>query len=315
MKAKDVIDFIGSDVIEFTGNETLELNDVVSVKDSFHADFPFSITWVNDATATDLMEKKIHVGLFLISPDSKMKIKNEFGVTIVCHHPRKSFQKILAKWFSIRKEPKMESTAIIDKSVVIGVDCYIGHHVVIEKNCIVGDRCEVLHNTVLLEGTIVGSNVRIGANCTIGNYGFGYEKDTDGNHQLIEHLGHVVIHDDVEIHNNTCIDRAVLGNTIIGRNVKIDNLVHIAHGVHLDENSLVIAHAMVAGSVVVGKNSWISPGALIKNKIIIGKDALVGLGAVVVKNVLNDETVIGNPAESMESFKEWSLIRKKLKGK
>lgn len=315
MKAKEVVDFLGSDVIECIGDVAVELTQVVSFAEATREHRPASITWVNDASASDATNKKIQVGLFLVSPASTLKVQNVLGVTIVCLHPRKSFQKILAKWFSTRQEPKIEATAVIDASVAVGKDCYIGHHVVIEKNCILGDRCEIMHNTVLLAGTMVGSNVRIGANCTIGNYGFGYEKNEEGLHQLIEHLGHVVIHDDVEIHNNTCIDRAVLGNTVIGKNVKIDNLVHIAHGVHLDENSLVIAHAMVAGSVIVGKNAWISPGALVKNKIVIGQDALVGLGAVVVKNVADQETVVGNPAESMESFKEWSVVRKRLKEK
>lgn len=107
----------------------------------------------------------------------------------------------------------------------------------------------MLHNTVILKDTIIEDNVVIGANNTIGGVGFGYEKDREGNFELIPHIGNVHIKRNVEIGNNTCIDRAVLGSTILEENVKVDNLVHIAHGVFVGRNSVVIANAMVAGSV------------------------------------------------------------------
>jgi UDP-3-O-[3-hydroxymyristoyl] glucosamine N-acyltransferase len=129
--------------------------------------------------------------------------------------------------------------------------------------------------------------------------GFGYEKDEDGHYQVIPHIGGVLIEENVEIGNNTCIDRAVLGNTILKKNCKIDNLVHIAHGVIVGENSLVIAHAMVGGSTVIGDNVWVAPNAALINKITIGDNATIGLGAVVVKNVGENDTVIGNPAKPM----------------
>lgn len=312
MKAIEIIDFLATDVLEYTGVAEMDLMAVIAFTDAIHNNYPTAITWVNDSNALKYKGSKIDVGFFIVSPESKDFITNVRGVTIVCKSPRQSFQKILSKWFGDRRSPLIEKSANIATGVKIGVDCYIGHNVVVEEGCVIGDYCEILHNTVLLKGTRVGSNVRIGSNCTIGNYGFGYEKNDSGQYKLIEHLGIVVIENDVEIHNNTCIDRAVLGSTVIEKNVKIDNLVHIAHGVRLEENSLVIAHAMVAGSVVVGRNSWISPGALVKNQLKVGADAIVGLGAVVVKNVPDGQTVIGNPAESMESFKEWSVVRKKL---
>jgi UDP-3-O-[3-hydroxymyristoyl] glucosamine N-acyltransferase len=116
---------------------------------------------------------------------------------------------------------------------------------------------------------------------------------------LIPHIGNVVIEEGVEIGNCTCIDKAVLGSTILRKNCKIDNLVHIAHGVEIGENALIIAHAMVAGSVHVGKNSWIAPGALIINQVSVGENTTVGLGAVVIKDVADNQTVVGNPARNI----------------
>jgi UDP-3-O-[3-hydroxymyristoyl] glucosamine N-acyltransferase len=142
--------------------------------------------------------------------------------------------------------------------------------------------------------------VRIGANCSIGLPGFGYERDEDGRYWRFPHLGRVIIASDVEIGSNTCIDRGAIGDTIIERGVKIDNLVHIAHNVILKENVVVIANSMVAGSVTVDADAWISPSAAIKNKLSIGHGSVVGLGAVVIRDVAPHTTVIGNPARLLE---------------
>jgi len=169
-----------------------------------------------------------------------------------------------------------------------------------------------MHNTVVLKNTTIGDRVRIGSNCSIGNFGFGYEKNEKEDYELIEHLGVVKIENDVHIHNNTCIDRGVLGETYIGENVKIDNLVHIAHGVHIERNSLIIANAMVAGSVRIGKNSWIAPSTSVKNQINISAGTLTGIGAVVLKDSSENDVLIGSPATTMEEYKKWSIVRKKL---
>jgi len=120
----------------------------------------------------------------------------------------------------------------------------------------------------------------------------------------LPHIGNVLIYDKVEIGNNTCIDRAVLGSTIIHENVKIDNLVHIAHGVVIQENSLIIAHAMIGGSAEIGKNVWIAPGALIINKGKVEDDSVVGMGAVVIKKVDKRAIVAGNPAKFLKNIEK-----------
>ena len=111
------------------------------------------------------------------------------------------------------------------------------------------------------------------------------------------HIGNVHLKENVEIGNNVCIDRAVMGSTLLSENVKVDNLVHIAHGVQIGKNSLIIANSMIAGSVVIGDNVWVSPSASIRQKLIVENDALVGMGAVVVKNVTESSVVAGNPAK------------------
>jgi UDP-3-O-[3-hydroxymyristoyl] glucosamine N-acyltransferase len=214
-------------------------------------------------------------------------------------NPRIAFYQTLKILYPSTLTPNIAESAKIATGVILGKNISIGEHVVIEAGCLIGDNVEIGHNTVLKKGTQIHSNVQIGSNNVIGGVGFGYEHNEDGAWELIPHIGNVVIEEGVEIGNCTCIDKAVLGSTILRKNCKIDNLVHIAHGVEIGENALVIAHAMVAGSVQVGKNSWIAPGALIINQVSVGENTTVGLGAVVIKDVADNQTVVGNPARNI----------------
>ncbi len=135
--------------------------------------------------------------------------------------------------------------------------------------------------------------VKIGLNCIIGGPGFGYELDEDGTQFPIIHHGWVFLDNGVEIHNNVCIDRGVVGATVIGSGTKIDNLVHIAHGVKIGKNCLIVAGTVIGGSSVIGDNCFIGINASIKNKIRIGNNVTIGMGAVVTKDVPDGVTIVG----------------------
>jgi UDP-3-O-[3-hydroxymyristoyl] glucosamine N-acyltransferase len=243
-------------------------------------------------------------------------IEKVFSGVIVCHHsnkvfnthcgyilvedPRLVFTKIIEVFFQIKDDPKVSKLACIDDSVTIKENCNVEPFAVIEKNCRLGIGVLIGSGTVIKEGTIIGNHVKIGANCTIGGVGFGYVKNDSGNYINIPHIGNVVIHDNVEIGNNTCIDKAVMGSTIIGKNTKVDNLVHIAHGVKIGENSLIIANAMVAGSTNIGDNVWVAPSASILNKLSISNNSIIGMGSVIVKNVGESQVVVGNPGRAIK---------------
>jgi UDP-3-O-[3-hydroxymyristoyl] glucosamine N-acyltransferase len=156
-------------------------------------------------------------------------------------------------------------------------------------------------NTIIYPGVFIGPHVVIGADCVIGantvigGPGFGYVTDERGHHYR-EHVQGVEIADDVHIGANTCIDQGRHRTTKIGRGTRIDNLVHIAHNVVVGRRCLIIAHSMIAGSVVVGDDVTVSPGALVRDHRDIGDGAHVGQGANVVKAVEPGQTVMGNPA-------------------
>jgi len=140
----------------------------------------------------------------------------------------------------------------------------------------------------------------------IGNYnniglpGFGYATAENGEHVHIPHFGRVVIEENVQLQNFVNIDRGVIGDTIIRKGCKIDSFVHIAHNCDIGENTLIVAHAIIGGSVKIGSNCYIGMGAMIRNKVTIGDGATIGMGAVVTKDVPAGETWYGNPARKME---------------
>jgi UDP-3-O-[3-hydroxymyristoyl] glucosamine N-acyltransferase len=241
--------------------------------------------------------KKIKHGTIITSTHVK-KINLISSVNyILVENPRRAFQQVLNAFFVTKKESGIAPSAKIARSATLGENVSIGENVIIEENVMIGDNSSIGHNTVIHANTKICHNVNVGANCTIAGVGFGYEKNTEGEYELIPHIGNVVLHPFVEIGNNTCIDRAVIGSTILHENVKVDNLVHIAHGVEVGRNTVIIANAMIAGSVKIGENTWISPSSSILNQRKIGNDALVGMSSLVIKDVENNTVVAGVPAK------------------
>lgn len=160
----------------------------------------------------------------------------------------------------------------------------------IEDGVQIGNFCRILHNTIISRNTIIGNYVTIGCNCTIGNISFGYEQNERGVYKPLSHIGKVIICDHTIIHNNAYIDQAVTGSTIIGEEVKIDNLVRIGY------NGLVIVNSSINGSTEVGENCWISPSVSINNALKIANDNMIGTGFIVVKDTLPFSCVAAAPA-------------------
>ena len=292
---KHIIDKLGC--LEFIGDPQTPIKEVMQLNElNNRHDVLF---WCNDKNIHKL--SNISFGTVICSRAILSQERPYQCNLIIVDNPRLYFSRVVEFFFySPVVREGISKSAVVHSSSVIGANCYIGENVVIEENCIIGDNCLIDHNTVLHHGTVLGEHVKIGCNNTIGGFGYGYEKNEQGEYKPIPHLGNVVIESNVEICNNTTIDRAALGSTLIGKNVKISNLVHIGHGVIIGQNSLIIANAMIAGSTVIGENVWISPSASIINKTTVGDNAVVGLSAVVIRPVENHSVVIGNPAKMIK---------------
>jgi UDP-3-O-[3-hydroxymyristoyl] glucosamine N-acyltransferase len=280
---------------DFIGDPETEIRSFIS----FDAGNPdgHTLMWLNEVSPDQLM---LFQNGTLILPEFDRSLAKPSCNYIVVENPRSVFRQVLQQWFSPEKKFGISASARIAAGVELGEKIFIGENVVIEAPSSLGEGCSIGHNTVIHSNTRMGKDVIVGSNCTIGGTGFGYEKNEKGRYEAIPHIGGVVLGNNVEIGNNTCIDRGVLNNTTIGESVKIDNLVHIAHGVQIGPNTLVIAHAMVGGSTVIGDNVWISPAASLLNKIKVGNDAVIGMGSVVIKDVERGQTIAGNPGKPLE---------------
>ena len=186
--------------------------------------------------------------------------------------------------------------AYIGKNVRLGKGVQIYPHTYIGDNVVIGD------NTILYAGVRVYYNCRIGQDCilhsgvVIGADGFGFEPDENGVNRKLPQIGAVIIEDDVEIGANTTVDRAMMGNTIVRRNVKIDNLVQIGHNVEVGESTFMCAQTGVAGSTKIGKHCVLAGQVGVAGHIQIADNSVFGAQSGVAGNIRKAGTYMGSPA-------------------
>jgi UDP-3-O-[3-hydroxymyristoyl] glucosamine N-acyltransferase len=143
--------------------------------------------------------------------------------------------------------------------------------------------------------SVIGSGVTLHSGARIGSDGFGYTL-VAGEHLKMPQVGRAVIEDGVEIGANTTVDRGSLGDTVVGRGSKIDNLVQVAHNVRIGARSLLAALVGIAGSTRIGSGVWIGGRASAINHLDIGDGAQVAFGSTVMRDVPAGETVSGSPS-------------------
>jgi UDP-3-O-[3-hydroxymyristoyl] glucosamine N-acyltransferase LpxD len=235
-----------------------------------------------------------HEGLVLVTPE-----RIDGYNCIIVASPQEVIVKIIEYIKSVGGFKKLYSDATIPNCVLIG------QNVVIEDNVEIGEGSVIEHNVVIHSGSRIGKNCLIRTHSSIGGDGYGFINTEKG---LIKqpHLGGVYLGDNVEIGSNTCIVRGIINDTVLSDNVKVDNLVHIAHDCFIGKDSYIIASSELSGYVKIGERSRIAPGACVKQRVNIGNDVVVGMGAVVLKNVADNEVVIGNPAKSLRQFNKKS---------
>jgi UDP-3-O-[3-hydroxymyristoyl] glucosamine N-acyltransferase len=258
---------------------------------------PHCITWIKDISKYDFSNLTADLELLLVvnSFDNREFNLDRYN-TIKCNNPKEVFFEILNRFFASVRKPEMAPDSIVETKN-IGKNVGIGHHCYICKDAVIGNNVTIKNNVIIECPAKIGDDTIIWSGVVIGTDGYGYYKKDDGINFKVPHFGGVKIGKNVEIGANTCIDRGTLTDTVIGNNVKIDNLCHIAHNVQIEDNAMVIAMSMLAGSSVVRENAYIAPGALIINQKTVGKDAFVGLGAVVINNVPPGKAVFGVPAK------------------
>ncbi|MBP5721481.1 MAG: UDP-3-O-(3-hydroxymyristoyl)glucosamine N-acyltransferase [Bacteroidales bacterium] len=193
--------------------------------------------------------------------------------------------------------------------VTIGPKCRIGDctrisdNVTIGEGTVIGKQCIIYPGVHIFPGMVIGDRVILHAGCIIGDDGFGNVKQPDGSWQKIEHLGNVVIGNDVEIGSNTTVDRAPMGSTIIEDGVRIDNLCQVAHNVIIGKNTAMAAMVGIAGSSQIGEGCVFAGQAGVVGHVKIAPRTTVGAKSAVIGNILKEGTMVyGSPAIDHKTY-------------
>lgn len=215
---------------------------------------------------------------------------------VLVDDPRLAFARVLEAHFSTRWPVGISGTASVSRSARIGEGAYIGPFCDVRDGVVIGEGSRLEGSVTVHEGTRIGRNVVVRAGAVIGTDGFGFNRNGAGALEKFPQIGGVEIGDDVEIGSNACVARGTMSDTVIGRGTKIDNLVHVAHNVHIGEDCLITAMVWIGGSAKIGDRCWLSPMVSILNGITVGDDAMVAMGSSVIRDVANGEHVAGSPA-------------------
>ncbi|MDR2157795.1 MAG: UDP-3-O-(3-hydroxymyristoyl)glucosamine N-acyltransferase [Holosporaceae bacterium] len=204
---------------------------------------------------------------------------------------------------------------VIGENVEIGDDVVIGHNSVIEKECRIGTGGRI-RNNVVISHSIIGNYVLINSGACIGESGFGFIP-TGKEMIRVKQLGRVVIGDRVRVGANTTIDRGSIEDTVIGNDAVIDNLVQIAHNVHIGERSILVAQVGIAGSTRIGNDVVLAGQVGISGHIEIGDGVVVAAKSGVASSVEAGRIMGGIPAVDAEiwkrqaAFLKMSVVKKK----
>lgn len=223
----------------------------------------------------------------------------------------------------------IESPSYIAHDVVIPDDAYVGAFaylscgvtlgkgVLIYPQVYIGENVHIGDGAIIYPGVRIYSDCHIGARCVIhsgaviGADGFGFAPTSEG-YSKIPQMGNVIIEDDVEIGANTCIDRATMGHTHIGKGTKLDNLVQVAHNVVIGTNNVFAAQGGIAGSTHIGDDNMVGGQVGFAGHIKIGSRNQFGAQSGIPNNVGDDQKLMGYPAVDRMAFARTQVYLKRL---
>jgi UDP-3-O-[3-hydroxymyristoyl] glucosamine N-acyltransferase len=226
--------------------------------------------------------------------------------------------------------PGVHPTAVVHPSAKLGADAHVGPYVVVQEDVVIGDYAVLLAHVVIYRGVKIGDNFlahshsvirefcRLGNNVVlqngvvVGGDGFGFAKDNSGHWHKIPQVQPVVIGDDVEIQSNSCIDRASVGETRIGRGTKIDNLVQVGHGSQIGEDSLLAAQVGIAGSTEIGNKVILTGQVGVVGHCKVGDGAIVTPQSGVAADIAPGAIVSGTPAVDHRLWLKYSAALNRL---
>ena len=213
---------------------------------------------------------------------------------------------------TIGKDVYIGAFACIGDGAIVGDGTQVYPHVVVGDGVTIGQQCLLYPNVTIYQGCRLGNRVTIHAGSVVGADGFGFAPNQEG-YEKIPQIGIVVIEDDVEIGANTCIDRSTMGQTVIRRGVKLDNLIQVAHNCEVGENTVMSAQVGLAGSTKIGSWCMVGGQAGFAGHIQVADKTFVGAQCGVISNTKGQgEQLIGSPAMDPKQFFRSMAVVKRL---
>ena len=319
--AKQIADLIGGRV---EGNENAAIHTFAKIEEGQ----PGAISFLSNPKYTHYIYETAS-SVVLVNED--LELEQEVKPTLIrVKNAYEAVAKLLQLYASMQpKKTGIDSLAFVSPKAQIGKDVYVGAFACIGDGAVIGDGTQIYPHTVIGDGvkigagcliypnvTIyqscqVGSNVTIHAGTVIGADGFGFAPNQEG-YDKIPQIGIVIIEDNVEIGANTCIDRSTMGQTIIHKGVKLDNLIQVAHNCEIGENTVMSAQVGMAGSTKIGSWCMVGGQAGFAGHISVADRSIVGAQCGVIGDTKgNGETLIGSPAmDPKVYFKGMAMLRR-----
>ena len=302
--AKQIAEFIGGRI---EGNENAAVNTFAKIEEGREG----AISFLSNPKYTHyLYDTKSTI--VLINEDVELE-KPVSPTLIRVKNAYECVAKLLQLYDSMKpKKTGVDALAFVSPTAKIGKDVYIGPFAYIGENVEIGDGTRIFPHVTIYDGTRIGQRVTIHAGAVIGADGFGFAPNTEG-YEKIPQIGIVIIEDDVEIGANTCIDRSTMGQTLIHRGVKLDNLIQVGHNCEIGENTVMSAQAGMAGSTKVGAWCMVGGQAGFSGHITIADKTIVGAQSGVISNTKgNGEQLIGAPAVNPKIYFKARALDAKL---
>lgn len=302
--AKQIADFIGGRV---EGNEQATVNTFAKIEEASEG----AITFLSNPKYTSYIYDT-KASIVLINDD--LELEHPVEPTLIrVPNAYECVAKLMQMYAASQpKKTGVDSLAFVSKTAEIGKDVYIGPFAYIGDGVKIGDGSRIFPNVTIYDGCQIGKNVTIHAGAVIGADGFGFAPNQDG-YEKIPQLGIVIIEDNVEIGANTCVDRSTMGETIIHKGVKLDNLIQVAHNCEIGENTVMSAQVGMAGSTKIGAWCMVGGQAGFSGHIKIADKTFVGAQSGVISNTKgNGEQLIGAPAIDPKIFFKAQAVMKRL---
>ena len=320
--AKQIAEFVQGKV---EGNEQATVNTFAKIEEGV----PGALSFLSNPKYTHFVYET-RSSVVLINED--VELEKPVSTTLVrVKNAYESVARLLQLYESMKpKKTGIDPLAFVSPKATIGKDVYIGAfayvgdgvvvgdgtqlypHVVIGDNVTLGAKCAVYPNVSIYQGCKIGNNVTIHSGTVIGADGFGFAPNQEG-YSKIPQIGIVIIEDDVEIGANTCIDRSTMGQTVIHKGVKLDNLIQVAHNCEIGENTVMSAQVGMAGSTKIGAWCMVGGQAGFSGHIHVADRTIVGAQCGVIGDTKgNGETLIGSPHMDTKTFFKAKALYKKL---